>query len=79
MYDHADREGWYCETCDKSYPDDDFETVVVDEYYQRFKCPHCGYVHPPIHVTDYGYAFREYLLFGSNWYEGTFGSFGGYP
>ncbi len=79
MSDNYDDEGWYCETCDQSYSDDDFEMVKVDEHYERFKCPHCGYIYPKLVLSDYGYQFREYLLFGSNWIEGTFGSWAGYP
>jgi hypothetical protein len=64
-------EGVYCENCDESSPSEDLAIVPVDELHERYACPRCGYVHPKVCLTDYGFLLQEYLLSGSNWDEGV--------
>jgi hypothetical protein len=61
-YDDGTHDGGeYCEECDRSFYGD-WNTVAVDPFHDRFRCPHCGYVHPKTILSDYFYELGTYLL-----------------
>lgn len=60
-YENYD-EGCYCEHCDEVYPSDDFTTVPVDYWRERFACPLCGHVEDKAMLNDAYYELGFYLL-----------------
>lgn len=62
MFDENYDEGYYCEECDQSYTSDDYVIDQIDEWSERYGCPHCGHFEPRLYATDYFIAFGFYLL-----------------
>ncbi len=67
--DVSETEDTYCEECDTAGID--YIEVPVDEFYIRFQCKNCGFIHPKVIQSDYGFQFENYLLNGSQYDEGV--------
>ena len=62
MTDFYPDDGWntYCENCDSSPNPDDY-TTIINGYEERYVCPHCRHVEPPI-LSEDAQCLGDYIL-----------------
>lgn len=58
-YENYD-EGYYCENCDRSYPE--FDTRQIGEWHMIYVCPSCDWAYPRVYHNDTYFELGLYLL-----------------
>lgn len=61
--------GGYCPKCDKGGIE--FDIVPTGPYYERMRCPRCGWIYPHLFDSLEGMRMQYYLLQNSDYDEGV--------